>query len=171
MALTSPDARAAGGDKAGGRHSPWKAVKWLGGSAIVALAGWTTVEIAQYGFDRLLREQPPPIEEQLRSVLVEAAKNGYRATTNRQLDFNGDGSMSRLIILRTFEQAHRTEASADELRIYDIDGERLRLAFRLRPVLGGPAARTRAENPSFSHSNSSSPLTLTAVEPRKRCCR
>jgi hypothetical protein len=149
MAVTSSEAPAAGGDEVGRRKSPWRAVKWLGGSVIVALAGWTAVEIAQYSFDRLFRDHPPPIEEQLRSVLVEAATDGYRATTTRQLDFDGDGAMSRLIILRAFAEARRTEAFADELRIYDIDGSRLKLTFRLRPVLGGLAARTRAENPQY----------------------
>jgi hypothetical protein len=133
MAVPSSDAPAAGGHKVARRYSPWRAVKWLGGSAIVALAGWTAVEIAQYGFDRLFREQPPPIEEQVRSVLVEAAEDGYRATTNRLLDFDGDGSMSRLIILRTVERGRQTVASADEVRIYDIEASRLKLTFRFRP--------------------------------------
>jgi hypothetical protein len=135
MATTSSDDRPVRGEESRRIRSPWRTLKWLGGSVIVALAGWTAVELAQFGFDRYLRDPPPPpIEEQLRRVLVEAAEDGYRATTNRELDFDGDGSMSRLIILRTIEPARRTEASADELRIYDIEGSRLKLTFRFRPL-------------------------------------
>jgi hypothetical protein len=147
MATTSSGEPPLRGEEGSGLRSPWSALKWLGGSVILALAGWAAVEIAQFGFDRFFRDHPPPIEEQLRSVLGEAAEDGYRVTTNREVDFDGDGSMSRLIILRTVERARRTEASADELRIYDIDGSRLKLAFRFRPLIKGSVDDPHVDEP------------------------
>jgi hypothetical protein len=111
-------ATASGDDKAGTRPSPWRTIRWLGGGVILALAGWTAVQIAQYGYERFF--QPPPIETQLHSLLAEAAKDHYRVTASRLVDFDGDGTKSRLIILRVPRGQRQELKDSDELRVYDV---------------------------------------------------
>jgi hypothetical protein len=112
---------------------------------ILTLSGSMAVQIAQYGFDRFFHDHPPPIEAQVRGVLREAADDGYRAMSNRLIDLDGDGTKSRLILLRKVEEDRepRSADSSDELRIYDVEGSRLKLNFSFRPVDAGLAAVPR----------------------------
>jgi hypothetical protein len=124
--------------KAGTRPSPWRTIRWLGGGVILALAGWTAVQIAQYGYERFF--QPPPIETQLHSLLAEAAKDHYRVTASRLVDFDGDGTKSRLIILRVPRGQRQELKDSDELRVYDVKESRLTETFHVRLLEAtGPA--------------------------------
>jgi hypothetical protein len=82
-------------------------------------------------------------------VLVDASKAGYRAVSNRLVDLDGDGTKSRLILLRKVEENRRDAESSDELRIYDVDSSRLKLTFSFRPLAPLFAASPRAGWPDL----------------------
>jgi hypothetical protein len=71
-------------------------------------------------------------------------RGGYRAVSSRLVDLDGDGTKSRLILLRKVEEHRRDAESSDELRIYDVNASRLKLTFSFRPLAPLFAASPRA---------------------------
>jgi hypothetical protein len=132
-----------------GQRSGW-GDRWLVlpavGSLAVLLALAMTVAIA--GFSKSI---PPPISEQVREIKRDATRGN--ADTERDdrhtviaqaVDLQGGGGQSYVFVFqdapdqdsffeRLFGGEDPREPGSDELRVYDVEGGRLREEFRFRP--------------------------------------
>lgn len=109
---------------------------WLGGSALLALAGWSAVGLADYAVGRFSDDVPaPPV--QLAARVGQAAASGLHVLENRTVDFKGTGDDARVLVLRA------SRGGSDELQILDLRGERLVRALRFRPAVAGAPASVR----------------------------
>jgi hypothetical protein len=128
--------------------------------ALIATAVVTTlisllvgVLVERYGLFNFVGT-PPTISEQLQAVRHAEAVNQRRVVASERLQLHGDGSLSYLLVFRDNALPFRaTEAfprnrpvRSDLVRIYDIHGGRLRLAFAFEPP---PAAPPRYEAFAF----------------------
>jgi hypothetical protein len=113
-----------------------RTTKWLGGSVLLALAGWSAVGLADYGVGRFNEDVPPPAV-QLAARVGQAAASGLHVVENRTVDFKGTGDGARVLVLRA------RRGGSDELQILDLSGERLVHALRFRPTVAGAPASVR----------------------------
>ena len=116
-----------------------RVVKWLGGAVVLALAGWSAVAFAQWTVDGL-REPPPTMDVQLARLYQETAKEGFRVVQNRPVDLKGTDEPSRVLVLRPRRSGTLgllDQEKSDELRIYDVEDDVLRLKRRFRPRVDG----------------------------------
>lgn len=109
----------------------WRSARVVGGSILVALAGWSAVGLATYAVGLVRGEGPPSPAIQMTTIIGDAAAHGLRVVENRTLDSRGTGELSRLVSLRSRD-------GADEIRIYDLRAGRLEPTLRFRPTLDTP---------------------------------
>jgi hypothetical protein len=118
------------------RSRPARTAKWLGGSVLLALAGWSAVGLADYAVGRFSEDVPsPPV--QLAERVGQAAASGLHVVENRTVDFKGTGDDARVLVLRS------DRGGSDELQVLDLRGERLVRALRFRPTVAGARASVR----------------------------
>ncbi len=75
-----------------------------------------------------------PIAGQLEAVFRQAAARGLEPVNQRDVDLTGTGDVEHLVIFRP-QPKEGERPGSDELRIYDTDGNRLRLRYSLQPQL------------------------------------
>jgi hypothetical protein len=75
---------------------------------------------------------PESLAQQLDDILGDADRDRLEVIYNRELDLHGNGVPARILVLRP--RIASSYRRSDELRVYEQDDERLRLAFTLRPA-------------------------------------
>jgi hypothetical protein len=112
-------------------------IKWAVGVVGAALLAWGAVDAGRWIIDRF-KTTPQTVIEQQAEIVSEAAGRGYLVLDARNIDLQGTGQRSRLFVFRRQDRFGGWLAS-DELRIYDLrkNALRLRLTFRPRRVEGG----------------------------------
>jgi hypothetical protein len=85
-----------------------------------------------------LNPMPAPISTQVASILADAAKDHLEPVYEREIDLQGTGSTSKLVLLRPELLSPNAESRSDEIRLYQADGQRLHLVYAARPLpVGG----------------------------------
>jgi hypothetical protein len=97
------------------------------------------VDAVSWVVDRL-RADPPSLAGLQAQVVSSAARRGYLVADTRSIDLQGTGQPARLFVFRR-QDSFGTWLGSDELRIYDLYPNRLRLRLSFRPT---PVERGRA---------------------------
>jgi hypothetical protein len=105
---------------------------WIVTATLVAVIGAVvTLVVVELNGD--LGSHPASIPAQLNSILAEAARQGFEPVYLRELDLQGTGEVSRLVVLRP-RIGSQYVGRSDELRVYRTANHELKLALKVRPL-------------------------------------
>jgi len=104
-----------------------RASRWFVSAVLGAIVALGVADVAGY-----LGHRPASLPAQLNAVLVDAARQGLEPVYMRELDLQGTGEMTRLVVLRPRINSRYVDRS-DELRVYRTTNQELRVAYVIRP--------------------------------------